>query len=70
MFDKNKQAKQPYYDEYDAVNFIVSETGMKKSIIRAILNSEMRYMHSVGIIEDDDLEGYISECNSDPEFKD
>lgn len=65
----NNTNPQPYYDEYDAVNFIASETGINKNVIRMILNSEMRYMKSVGIIDWDDLDEYIDELNSDPEFK-
>ena len=68
MFEKNKN-QQLFYDEYNAVRFIASETGIDKSIIRSVLNSEMRYMASVGIVDSDGLEEYLGELNSDLECK-
>ena len=68
MFEKNTN-QQLFYDEYDAVRFIASETGVDKSIIRSVLNSEMRYMASVGIVDSDGLEEYLDELNQDLERK-
>ena len=68
MFQKNTN-QQLFYDEYDAVRFIASETGVDKSIIRSVLNSEMRYMASVGIVDSDGLEEYLDELNQDLERK-
>ena len=67
MLEKESN-KQPYYNENDAVNFIASETGINKRVIRMVLNSEMRYMASVGIVDWDGLEEYLNELESDPEF--
>lgn len=67
MLEKESN-KQPYYNENDAVNFIASETGINKRVIRMVLNSEMRYMASVGIVDGDGLEEYINELESDPKF--
>lgn len=68
MFEKNTN-QQLFYDEYDAVRFIASETGVEKRIIRAVLNSEMRYMASVGIVDSDGLDEYLYELNPDLECK-
>lgn len=57
-----------YYDEYDAVNFIASQTGINKRVIRNVLNSEMRYMQHVGIIDSNGLDEYLKELDSDPVF--
>lgn len=66
---ENNKKSEPYYDEYDAVDYIASETGIEKGIIRKVLNSELRYMHSIGIIDWDDLDEYIAELSADYYFK-
>lgn len=40
-----------FYDDNDAVNFIKKETGLDEDIINTVLESEFRYMISVGLIE-------------------
>lgn len=62
MSDK-KTNQEPFYDEYDAVRFIVSDTGISECVIRSVLNSELRYMKSVGII-DWDVDEYLKEIYS------
>lgn len=46
-------ANDLYYDTNEAIKFIKEETGLNENIIEEVLNSELRYMKSVGIIEDD-----------------
>ena len=41
-----------YYDTNEAVKFIKKETGLDEDTILKILDSEMNYMRSVGIIEE------------------
>lgn len=42
-----------YYDTDDAIEFIVDDTGIDAGIIEEVLEAELRYMMSVGIIEGD-----------------
>lgn len=42
-----------YYDTKEAVKFIKSETGLNEDVILKVLDSELNYMKSVGIIEED-----------------
>lgn len=42
-----------YYDTDDAVKFIKEETGFDEDEISSVLESELRYMKSIGIIEED-----------------
>lgn len=41
-----------YYDTNEAIKFIESETGLDPDVIDKVLASEVRYMISVGIIEE------------------
>lgn len=52
-----------FYDENDALEFIFKETGVDKRTIRNIMNADLRYQKSVGIIDWDDLDDYIEYWN-------
>lgn len=41
-----------FYDDNDAVDFIKKETGLDENLINTVLESEFRYMESIGLIED------------------
>lgn len=45
------EVKEIIYDMNDALDYICKDTGLDKSTIKKILNSEQRYMESVGIVE-------------------
>ena len=66
----DKEKDIPYYDDYDAVDFIHKETGISRRIIRTILNSDLRYQRSVGIIDWDYLDEYIKDTETDSYFDD
>lgn len=38
-----------YYDDNEAKEFIKKETGLDESIIEAVLDSEFRFMQSIGL---------------------
>ena len=41
-----------YYDDNEAIKFIKKETGLDENIINTVLESEFRYMKSIGLVED------------------
>lgn len=63
IFKKKSNIKQAesklFYDDNDALEFIFKETGVDKKTIRKIMNADLRYQKSVGIIDWDDLDDYI-----------
>jgi hypothetical protein len=63
IFKKKSNKKQAesklFYDDNDALEFIFKETGVDKKTIRKIMNADLRYQKSVGIIDWDDLDDYI-----------
>ena len=62
LFRKNKNKpveSKPVYDDADALEFIFKETGVDRKTIRQIMNADLRYQKSVGIIDWDDLDYYI-----------
>ena len=56
-----KKSTEPkrFYDDGDALEFIFKETGVDKKTIRQIMNADLRYQKSVGIIDWEDLDDYI-----------
>lgn len=63
---KKKAKEKPiesklFYDDIDALNFIFEETGIDKKIIRRVMNADLRYQKSVGIIDWEDLDDYIAQ---------
>ena len=62
LFRKNKnktEESKPVYDDADALEFIFKETGVDRKTIRQIMNADLRYQKSVGIINWEDLDDYI-----------
>lgn len=41
-----------FYNDNDAVDFIKKETGLDENLINTVLESEFRYMESIGLVED------------------
>lgn len=41
-----------FYDDNEAINFIIKETGLDEDIIVTVLESEFRYMKNIGLIEE------------------
>lgn len=62
LFKKKQKGKstKPFYDDGAALEFIFKETGVDKKIIRQIMNADLRYQKSVGIIDWEDLDDYIA----------
>lgn len=56
---KNRQTQELIYDDGAALEFIFKETGVDKKTIRQIMNADLRYQKSVGIIDWADLDDYI-----------
>lgn len=46
-----------YYDDNEAIKFISKETGLDENTINTVLESEFRYMKSIGLVEDLLVEG-------------
>ena len=42
-----------FYDTNEAIKFISAETGLSEDIINKVLEADVHYMRSVGIIEED-----------------
>lgn len=57
---KKQTESKPFYDDGDALEFIFKETGIDKKTIRQIMNADLRYQKSVGIIDWEDLDDYIA----------
>ena len=57
--EKSTESK-PFYDDGDALEFIFKETGVDKKTIRRIMNADLKYQKSVGIIDWEDLDDYIA----------
>ena len=48
----------PFYDTNDAIKFISERTGIDKEIVEKVLDCDVEYMKSIGVIidyTDDDL---------------
>lgn len=56
---KKSTESKPFYDDGAALEFIFKETGVDKKIIRRIMNADLRYQKSVGIIDWEDIDNYI-----------
>lgn len=39
-------------ETHEAINFIMKETGLDENTINTVLESEFRYMKSIGLIEE------------------
>lgn len=57
---KKSTESKPFYDDGDALEFIFKETGVDKKTIRRIMNADLKYQKSVGIIDWEDLDDYIA----------
>lgn len=57
---KKSTESKPFYDDADALEFIFKETGVDKKTIRQIMNADLKYQKSVGIIDWEDLDDYIA----------
>ena len=57
--EKSMESKL-FYDDGDALEFIFKETGVDKKTIRRIMNADLRYQKSIGIIDWEDLDDYIA----------
>ena len=57
---KKSTESKPFYDDSDALEFIFKETGVDKKTIRRIMNADLKYQKSVGIIDWEDLDDYIA----------
>lgn len=44
----------PIYDTVDAIRFIMAETGLDFETVNTVLDSEFRYMKSLGLIIGED----------------
>lgn len=42
-----------FYDTEEAIDFIADDTGIDPTIIEAVLYSDLKYMQSIGIIEEE-----------------
>ena len=46
--------QEPIYDYEDCANMIQERTGLSREIIADVLNAEIDYMKSIGIIDEDE----------------
>ena len=51
FFEENQE---PIYDYEDCANMIQEKTGLSRKIIADVLNAEIDYMKSIGIIHEDE----------------
>ena len=49
-----EENQEPIYDYADCANMIEEKTGLSMEIIADVLNAEIDYMKSIGIIDEDD----------------
>lgn len=49
-----EQNQQPIYDYEDCANMIQEKTGLSRTIIADVLNAEIDYVKSIGIIDKDE----------------
>lgn len=49
-----EQNQGPIYDYEDCANMIQDRTGLSREIIADVLNAEIDYMKSIGIIDEDE----------------
>lgn len=49
-----EQNQKPIYDYEDCANMIQDRTGLSREIIADVLNAEIDYMKSIGIIDEDE----------------
>lgn len=49
-----EQNQEPIYDYEDCANMIEEKTGLSREIIADVLNAEIDYMKSIGIIDEDE----------------
>lgn len=51
-FEKKEVNKEPEYILTDAIDYIAKETGLTSHLIKAVLDADVDYMKSVGIIKE------------------
>lgn len=49
-----EENQEPIYDYEDCANMIQEKTGLSREIIADVLNAEIDYMKSIGIIDEDE----------------
>lgn len=49
-----EQNQEPIYNYEDCANMIQEKTGLSRKIIVDVLNAEIDYMKSIGIIDEDE----------------
>lgn len=49
-----EENQEPVYDYEDCANIIQEITGLSREIIADVLNAEIDYMKSIGIIDEDE----------------
>ena len=49
-----EENQEPIYDYEDCANMIQEKTGLSMKIIAEVLNAEIDYMKSIGIIDEDE----------------
>ena len=49
-----EENQEPIYDYEDCANMIQEKTGLSRKIIADVLNAEIDYMKSIGIIDEDE----------------
>lgn len=49
-----EQNQEPIYSYEDCANMIQERTGLSRKIIADVLNAEIDYMKSIGIIDEDE----------------
>lgn len=49
-----EQNQEPIYDYEDCANMIEEKTGLSREIIADVLNAEIDYMKTIGIIDADE----------------
>lgn len=52
MNNKLLKRQEPVYDYEDCANMIEEKTGLSRKIIAEVLNAEIDYMKSIGIIDE------------------
>ena len=49
-----EENQEPIYDYEDCANMIQEKTGLSRKLIADVLNAEIDYMKSIGIIDEDE----------------
>lgn len=49
-----EQNHEPIYNNEDCANMIQEKTGLSREVIADVLNAEIDYMKSIGIIDEDE----------------